>query len=157
MASERSRQFVSLRDFPSVEILSNHSSLDSYTEVLTRPLVVKTVKKVITELKEKFKKEEKAVNEKSLITAVTRELDRLLLLNLEPVINGTGIVIHTNLGRSPVSKAMIVNSLEMVTGYSNLEFNLATGKRGKRGVLVEKLLATLCGTEAGAIVNSFFI
>jgi len=77
-----------------------------------------------------------------------------MLLHLEPVINGSGIIIHTNLGRSPIPRAMIDGAMDMATGYSNLEFNLATGKRGKRGILVEKLLATLCGTEAGTLVNN---
>jgi L-seryl-tRNA(Ser) seleniumtransferase len=154
MVNKSSQPFSNLRDFPSVEILSNHSSLETYIGVLTRPVVIEIVKKVITELKETFRKGEKPVTEKSLIDAVAGELDSLLLLNLEPVLNGTGIIIHTNLGRSPISRAMIDNSLEMVTGYSNLEFNLATGKRGKRGILVEKLLATLCGTAAGTLVNN---
>jgi L-seryl-tRNA(Ser) seleniumtransferase len=154
MPNKKSSSFSSLRDFPSVEILANHPSLETYIDSLTRPLVVETVKTVIAELKDKFRAGERTVGEKNLIAAIIADLDRLSMLNLEPVMNGSGIIIHTNLGRSPISEKMIAGAMDMVTGYSNLEFNLATGKRGKRGVLVEKLLATLCGTESGAIVNN---
>jgi L-seryl-tRNA(Ser) seleniumtransferase len=154
MASKKSQPFSSLRDFPSVEILSGHNALASHVEILPRPLIIETVREVITELKERYRTGETAVSEKDLIAAVIRKLDQLLQLNLEPVINGSGIIIHTNLGRAPISKAMLEKAMNMVTGYSNLEFNLATGKRGKRGVLVEKLLAALSGTESGAIVNN---
>ncbi len=154
MANKKSLSFESLRDFPSVEILAGHDALMPYLDILTRPLVVETVKTVIADLKKQFKDGEKSVTEAGLLAAVTSQLDRLMTLNLEAVINGSGIVIHTNLGRSPISEEMITRALAMTTGYSNLEFNLATGKRGKRGILVEKLLATLCGTESGTIVNN---
>lgn len=154
MANKKSQSFASLRDFPSVEILANHPALTSHVEVLSRTLVIDTIKNVIGELKEKFKADPSSVTENSLLDSITRELSRLRLLALEPVINGSGIIIHTNLGRSPISKEMIVGAMEMATGYSNLEYSLATGKRGKRGILIEKLLATLCTTEAGTIVNN---
>jgi len=154
MANKKPDSFESLRDFPSVEILANHSALTRYIVVLTRPLVVEILKTVIDDLKTSFKDKGAAVSEASLIDAIVSQLDGLMLLHLEPVINGSGIIIHTNLGRSPISKTMIEKAMDMATGYSNLEFNLATGKRGKRGILVEKLLATLCGTEAGTLVNN---
>lgn len=154
MPNKKSPSYTSLRDFPSVEILANHSALEPYIRILTRPLVVETVKRVIARLKDKFKAGEKSVGEKDLISAVCADLDRLTMLNLEPVINGSGIIIHTNLGRAPISEKMITRAMGMASGYSNLEFNLSTGKRGKRGILVEKLLATLCGTENGTIVNN---
>lgn len=154
MAHNNSELYHSLRDFPSVEILTNHPALTRYIEVLTRPLVIEIVKTVIEDLKNRFKKEGKAVSEAGLIDAIALQLDGLMLLHLEPVINGSGIIIHTNLGRSPMSKTMLDTAADMAAGYSNLEFNLSTGKRGKRGILVERLLATLCGTEAGTLVNN---
>jgi L-seryl-tRNA(Ser) seleniumtransferase len=154
MANEPNEPYAALRDFPSVEILAGHPALEPYIRSLTRPVVVETIKMVIARLKEEFKEDNKTVSAKSLVAALTGELDQLVLLHLTPVINGSGIIIHTNLGRSPISAAMLNGAIEMASGYSNLEFNLATGKRGKRGILVEKLLATLCGTEAGTLVNN---
>ncbi len=154
MAHRTSHPFGDLRDFPAVEILAGFPELAPYVERLTRPLVVEVIKRVIADLKEAFRSGKTDVSEISLIKAVTSELDRLLLSQLTPVINGTGIVIHTNLGRAPISEKMVENALEMISGYSNLEFDLASGKRGKRGVLVERLLALMCGTERGTIVNN---
>lgn len=154
MANKKSKSYESLRDFPSVEILSGHPAFASYIEDLTRPMVVGVVKSTIVSMKEKFRKDPKTVGEDDLITAIDRELGRLRKQVLTPVINGAGIIIHTNLGRSPLSEKMIRNALDMVTGYSNLEYDLESGRRGKRGMMIERLLATLCGTESGTLVNN---
>ncbi len=154
MTNKNSKQFQSLRDFPSVEILIARKTLAPYIKDLTRPIVVQTVREIIGKLKNRFKSGEKTLTENNLIAAVKDELDRLKQLRLKPVINGSGIIIHTNLGRAPLSEKMIQNSLEAVTGYSNLEFDLRKGKRGRRGLLIEHLLAVLCETESGTIVNN---
>jgi L-seryl-tRNA(Ser) seleniumtransferase len=154
MASEKPKPFSTLRDFPSVEILANHSSLTEYTRLLSRHLVVDAVKETIADLKGKFSEGETSVTEVDLITAVKTGLSSLARMSLAPVLNGTGIIIHTNLGRSPISEPMIRNSLDIVAGYSNLEYDLRNGKRGKRGFIVEKLLASLCETESGTLVNN---
>lgn len=70
------------------------------------------------------------------------------------VINATGIVIHTNLGRSPLSPEHILSSLQEWTEYSPLEFDLETGQRGKRGNATQALLTTLTGSEDSIIVNN---
>jgi L-seryl-tRNA(Ser) seleniumtransferase len=78
----------------------------------------------------------------------------LALSKLQPVINGTGIVIHTNLGRAPLGAA-VVNSLgEIAQNYSNLEFDLASGERRSRGAYLEHNLALLCGADAATVVNN---
>lgn len=154
MANKKRKPYAALRDFPSVEILSNHPALAAYIPIVTRPLVVTTVRSVISRLKTEFTSGGTSVGETDLIGAVTAELDRLAAMNLAPVINATGIVIHTNLGRAPISEKMITGALGMVSGYSNLEFDLISGRRGQRGVLAERLLAALCDTEAGTIVNN---
>ncbi len=154
MGADSSREFTGLRDFPSVEVFSGIPQLSPYVETLTRPVVVEVVKRVIADYKEKFSSGGKTVTENNLIRGVVSELNRLTLQQLMPVVNGTGIVIHTNLGRAPISEEMIHNAMEMASGYSNLEFDLAGGKRGKRGVLVERLLALMCGADSGTIVNN---
>src|SRR5438270_2449406 len=64
-------------------------------------------------------------------TAVEAQLRHIIRHSLRPVINATGVILHTNLGRAPLSKAALAHIEETVTGYSNLEFNLETGDRGK--------------------------
>ena len=81
------------------------------------------------------------------------ELAGLSRSRLQRVINATGVIIHTNLGRSPLSQEAI-DAMAAVSGYCNLEYDLATGERGRRGESAEKLLAELVGAEDAIIVNN---
>lgn len=74
--------------------------------------------------------------------------------SLQRVINATGVIIHTNLGRAPLSENARKAIFEEVSGYCNLEYNLETGKRGRRGERAEHLLAELTGAESALIVNN---
>lgn len=74
--------------------------------------------------------------------------------NLRRVINATGVIIHTNLGRAPLAEKARRALLEEASGYCNLEYELETGKRGKRGARVEQLLAELTGAESALVVNN---
>ena len=74
--------------------------------------------------------------------------------SLRPVINATGVIIHTNLGRAPIADAAIARLAEVATGYSNLEYDLAAGGRGSRSVHAESLLTALTGAEAAIVVNN---
>jgi L-seryl-tRNA(Ser) seleniumtransferase len=74
--------------------------------------------------------------------------------SLRRVINATGVVLHTNLGRAPLAEAALQSVLAVAGGYSNLEFDLATGERGSRQAHVERLLCDLTGAEAALAVNN---
>ncbi len=74
--------------------------------------------------------------------------------SLRPVINATGVIIHTNLGRAPLSAAAIAAMERVSRGYSTLEFDLATGERGSRHSHLERLLQAVTGAEAGIAVNN---
>ncbi len=74
--------------------------------------------------------------------------------NLRRVINATGVIVHTNLGRAPLSENARRALVETASGYCNLEYDIATGKRGKRGAHAEQLLAELTGAESALIVNN---
>ncbi len=86
-----------------------------------------------------------------LAEAVEREIRRALRASLRPVINATGVVLHTNLGRAPLSEAALEHARETSIRYSNLEFNLASGARGKRDVHVDRLFARLLGDFAADV------
>lgn len=85
---------------------------------------------------------------------IARQLQQAHQPSLRRLINGSGIVIHTNLGRSPLPKAAEAALLETAWGYSNLEFDLQTGERGERYQHVEQLLCELTGAEAALVVNN---
>ena len=82
------------------------------------------------------------------------ELTRRTANLLRPVVNATGVILHTNLGRAPLSRAAIDAVVAVAQGYSNLELDVVRGRRGDRYVHVEPLLSVLCGTEAALVVNN---
>ncbi len=86
--------------------------------------------------------------------AVADRLEDVFTSTLVPLINATGVVIHTNLGRAPLTEPAIRRMREVSEGYVNLEYDLATGRRGARHVHAEALLARLTGAEAAVVVNN---
>jgi L-seryl-tRNA(Ser) seleniumtransferase len=90
----------------------------------------------------------------SIVDSVRRSLANLRATRLQPVINGTGIVIHTNLGRAPIPLEAVRAVKEIGLAYSNLEYDLETGERGRRGSYIESVLALLCEAESATVVNN---
>jgi L-seryl-tRNA(Ser) seleniumtransferase len=117
---------------------------------LPRPVIVDLVRRKLSEIRA-----ERSVPEfESIVALVRRSLDELRASKLQPIINGTGIVIHTNFGRAPLSRDAICALDEIGSGYSNLEYDLAAGERGRRGSYVESALTLLCEAEAATVVNN---
>src|SRR6185437_9382890 len=83
----------------------------------------------------------------NLPQAVARHLSRAMEFSLRPVINATGVILHTNLGRAPLAESAIQRIAEVAGGYSNLEFDIAAGERGKRDVHVERLFSRLLNQD----------
>ena len=86
--------------------------------------------------------------------AATARLAQVFTPTLRPVINATGVIIHTNLGRAPLGEAAVQRVAEVASGYSNLEYDLDEGKRGRRDVHAERLICALTGAEAACVVNN---
>src|ERR1700692_2318741 len=82
--------------------------------------------------------------------AIRSELDRALGYSLKPVINASGVILHTNLGRAPLAASAVAHIRETAEAYSNLEFDLETGERGKRDVHVDRLFRKLLSQESVA-------
>ncbi|MFC1844569.1 L-seryl-tRNA(Sec) selenium transferase [Thermodesulfobacteriota bacterium] len=95
-----------------------------------------------------------SLSKKNITAQVKKRLQEEMMPNFRRVINATGVVIHTNLGRSILPASASEALVQAGTRYSNLEFDLATGKRGSRYSLVEKLLCDLTGAEAALVVNN---
>src|SRR5437773_738037 len=89
-----------------------------------------------------------------IASAIERELQQALRYSLRNVINATGVILHTNLGRAPLSHAAIDHIREIATTYSNLEFDLETGERGKRDIHVDRLFQKLLSEEAAELPSA---
>ena len=85
---------------------------------------------------------------------VTSAVSAFCSSRLQPLINGTGIIIHTNLGRAPLATEAIAALTAVAEDYNNLEYDLLTGERGARAPMLEHNLALLCGAEASTVVNN---
>jgi L-seryl-tRNA(Ser) seleniumtransferase len=96
----------------------------------------------------------RVLGEEEWLTRFTQALERKSRPRFCAVINATGVVIHTNLGRSPLAADAVLALAEAGKGYSNLEFDLTTGKRGSRYSHVEDILCGLTGAEAALVVNN---
>jgi L-seryl-tRNA(Ser) seleniumtransferase len=117
---------------------------------LPRPLVVEIVRRKLSQIRSSSV----APEFKSIVANLRRSLDEFRASRLQPVINGTGIVIHTNFGRAPLPREAVDALNEIGAAYSNLEYDLAKGERGARGFYVESALALLCKAEAATVVNN---
>lgn len=123
-----------------------------------RAWVIDTTRAVLAELRKKLAAsrggEVGTVSVPEIAERIASEVERGLLPSLAPVINATGVVLHTNLGRAPVSVAAVEHLRDAATRYSNLEYDVASGKRGKRDVHTSAMLAKLAGAEAAIVVNN---
>jgi L-seryl-tRNA(Ser) seleniumtransferase len=117
---------------------------------LPRPTIVDLVRRELSKMRTKGKIPEL----RSTLNLVRRALEEIRASRLQPIVNGTGIVIHTNFGRAPLAAEAVRALGELGLGYSNLEYDLRTGERGSRGAYIEHALALLCGAESATIINN---
>lgn len=117
---------------------------------LPRPLVTQVVRQYLTSLRQ-------AKNIPSfgqVVCDLRAAIVGLGQTRLQPVVNGTGIILHTNFGRAPLSAAAVERVAEVARGYNNLEYDLASGGRGSRAAYLERCLALVSGSEAATVVNN---
>jgi L-seryl-tRNA(Ser) seleniumtransferase len=143
---------ASRREIPAVnKVLDALGEYDLATaSKLPRPLVVDLVRRELSKIRSNSEIPEFG----STVERLHRSLELFRASRLQPVINGTGIVIHTNFGRAPLTSDAVRALTEIGSGYSNLEYDLATGDRGHRGAYIENALALLCGAEAATVINN---
>lgn len=120
-------------------------------QAIPRALVTELVRDAI---QVKRKSGEGVTDFQAFVAEVEREIDRLDRSRIQPVINGTGVLIHTNLGRSPIDERAAERLHNIAINYNNLEIDLDSGARGKRGGYFERLLALLVDAEAATVVNN---
>lgn len=148
-----------LRNLPSVDSLSNDPDLESYAVELGRTVVVNSIRKAIEELREMLMTEalvetnEDEIRNK-IIADVKNSLKTISRPHYRKVVNATGIILHTALGRAVLSTQALRQIQDELSGYSMLQTDTETGKRSKRDSCIERLLQQLTGAEAATVVNN---
>lgn len=155
-AGEQHNSF-DLSALPSVDLVVSESA--DLIAKFGRSPVVDAARKALDELRSELLAGEHSSATRIDLFSIAHERVRSALdsdrsARLRRVINATGVVIHTNLGRAPLSENAVNSLVEVARGYSNLEYDVAAGVRGKRGADVESLICTLIGAEAAIIVNN---
>ncbi len=143
-----------LRDFPAVETLLQSPDLEEALSRIPRPVGAEIIKAVVAEQKQQFRADKVEVTHSSVIVAINEALADETSARLTRVINATGVIVHTNLGRAPLAAEVFRHIADSVGGYGNVEFDLGSGKRGGRGAAAERYLAVLAEAEAGTVVNN---
>ena len=146
------------RSIPKVDVLLENSDIVTLIENHHRDVVVDVIREEIDKLRN-FIKENDDVNLietkiNNLIENIKISTEKVYSYNIKKVINGTGTILHTNLGRAIISKKHADYLSEVVTSYSNLEYNLEEGRRGERYSHFEKLICKITGAEAAMAVNN---
>lgn len=151
-------EISSLRNIPAIDELLAIPLLNEYMEHYQRDFVVEIVRQateiIRQELRSSGQARDKAELSRMIIEQAGKLLDNSTKGSLSRVINGTGVVLHTNLGRAPLAQQAWENMQAAAQKYNNLEFNLENGDRGSRYDHVEDLLTRLTGAEAALVVNN---
>ncbi len=144
-----------LRKLPSVDKLIQAPHVAALIKDYGRALVVEGTRIVLEEFRTSIiNSDVRTPDNETIESAIELWLDNVMSNSLKPVINATGVIVHTNLGRAPLSDLSLEAANRVSKGYSSLEINLESGARGSRSVHTENLLAELTGAESALVVNN---
>ena len=157
MSPSLRRQF--LRKIPSVDDILSRPKMMDLLKIHARHVVVEAVRKGLGRLREEILHREELPELgdnlfENLYSLFQKEIDLQVQPRLRRVINATGVVIHTNLGRAPLHPSAIEHLIEVSKAYSNLEYDLDRGERGSRYTHLEEILCRLSGAESALVVNN---
>lgn len=146
------------RSIPKVDVLLENQAIQEMIERYSRDSVMEAIRAEMDDLRAFIggcDEEDKAQEQIALLVShIGDAVEKMHTPNMKKVINGTGTILHTNLGRAPISREHMRKAFDIVTGYSNLEYNLEKGRRGERYSHFEKLLCKITGAEAAMAVNN---
>ena len=145
---------MSLREIPSVDRLLHHPVGESLQIQYGRALATEAIRAALDTLRQDLRRRGTEPNAERALELARANLEQWTAPTLRPVINATGVIIHTNLGRAPLSQAALEAMHAVAQGYSTLEYDLERGRRGKRHQHAETLLTRLTGAEAALVVNN---
>jgi L-seryl-tRNA(Ser) seleniumtransferase len=147
-----------LRQIPPVNDVLRSPELAEFRGILSLPIVTAVISEVFSDLRQELSNSKNGVSRTELTAELAAEAARrlrlTLSLSLRRVINASGVVLHTNLGRAPLPEAAIEHLRAVSAGYSNLEFDIEKGQRGKRDVHAGRAIQRLLGCESALVVNN---
>jgi L-seryl-tRNA(Ser) seleniumtransferase len=144
-----------LRNLPSVDQLLKTETVIKWQSQYSRTLIVKALRESLDNIRSEIMKSQSSRPFlENVIDTAYKLLIKSTTYNLRPVINATGIVLHTNLGRAPLSQKAIENIVSIAQGYSNLEYDLINGSRGKRYSHIKNIIRDVTGAEDAIVVNN---
>jgi L-seryl-tRNA(Ser) seleniumtransferase len=140
-----------LKSIPKIDKFIKNKEFNEFAS----SLITKISKEIITKLRQDILDEKvEIINEEELVSQVISEYQSLTSPSLQSVINATGIIVHTNLGRSLINEESFRKAMKVATSYNNLEYDLKEGKRGERYSHIVKTLQSLTGCEDAIVVNN---
>jgi L-seryl-tRNA(Ser) seleniumtransferase len=142
------------RRLPSVDRVISEERIQQLAGEFPRELLVSLVRQQLEQERLAIVAGNKCSSIDQIVTSVSEQLGRLETPSLRPVVNATGVILHTNLGRAPLSREAIAAMETVSKDYSNLEFDIDGGIRGTRHVHIEQILCQLSGAEAALVVNN---
>ena len=150
-----------LRQIPSVDELLRQPRLAALAARIDRELLLEITRAALTDLRARLSAEADdrrtiilPLDPAALQNKIANAVEQILARSLQPVINATGVILHTNLGRAPLTELAVEEFRRTATQYSNLEYDLEAGARGKRDVHTSQLIERLTGAEAAIVVNN---
>ena len=145
-----------LRKIPPVDELLGLPQLAELAAAVSREVVVDAARTVLERVRDNISQglASEALEPNAIASRIVDEVARLLKPSLQGVINATGVILHTNLGRAPLGETAIAHIRQTAGQYTNLEYDVAAGTRGRRDVHTSALLARLTGAEAACVVNN---
>lgn len=143
-----------LRQIPAVDRLLANSDVKQLMATTNEDLVKHAIRKVIDEARQKALECGEVMTLDEILQKVRSHVNHIFQPSLKPVINGSGIILHTNLGRAPLGAELLSDVKEVLSGYNNLEFNLEKGSRGERNAHAAPIIRYLTGAEDVIVVNN---
>lgn len=143
-----------LRALPSVESLLQTEQVTHLVSAYGRPATIQAIRTVLDDYRLKYREGQPRPATFDAITAAENLLRSWFTDSMIPVINATGVILHTNLGRAPMSQAALKNVEMNARGYCTLEYDIENGQRGLRSNHIQQLLQRITGAEASFVVNN---
>ncbi len=143
-----------LKKLPAVDKLLNEPEIQQAIKETNENIVKFSIRETISKYRNRILNNNKLPDYKIIISDIISNVNKLTNRSLKPVINATGVVVHTNLGRAPLGEDLLKESFETLKSYNNLEFDLEKGKRGHRNNHAAGLLKFLTGAEDVVVVNN---